>query len=111
MENHLTQSECLVASTLQVISGKWKMVILYHLFSQPNIRFSELKRRIPGVSQRVLTKQLRELEQEGIVVRTVYPEVPPRVEYAISPYGRSLRPILDMMHSWGEEHLKRTGRL
>ncbi|ACV57902.1 winged helix-turn-helix transcriptional regulator [Alicyclobacillus acidocaldarius] len=104
---HRGDSPCSAVSTLQVLSGKWKWLILYHLFQHPSLRFSELMRRIPGITQRVLTKQLRELEEEGIVERTVYPEVPPRVEYAITPYGQSLRPILDLMHAWGLEHLRR----
>lgn len=102
-----SSAECLVPSTLGIISGKWKMVILYHLFTESTLRFTELMRRIPGITQRVLTKQLRELESDHIVVRTIYPEIPPRVEYAVTEYGRTLEPILDLMHRWGANHLKR----
>lgn len=102
---------CLVNSTLDIISGKWKLVILYHLMKDDTLRFNELKRRIPGITQRMLTKQLRELEQSDVILRTVYPEVPPRVEYAVTEYGQTLGPILDLMHQWGETHVKRKNSL
>lgn len=101
------EDPCLATSTLDIISGKWKPLILYHLMPGGVLRFNELKRRIPGITQRVLTKQLRELEDEDIVSRTVYAEVPPRVEYLVTDYGRTLQPILELMHQWGEAHLKR----
>ncbi|EPZ43492.1 winged helix-turn-helix transcriptional regulator [Alicyclobacillus acidoterrestris] len=101
-----TAQHCFVNSTLDIISGKWKMMILFQLMDG-TLRFNELKKRIPGITQRVLTKQLRELEQEDIVERRVYPEIPPRVEYSISDYGRTLQPILTLMHEWGALHLKR----
>ncbi|WP_067618648.1 winged helix-turn-helix transcriptional regulator [Alicyclobacillus acidiphilus] len=108
MDRSTSADECLVSSTLDIISGKWKMVILFHLMSEPNLRFTELMRRIPGITQRVLTKQLRELEQDDIIARTIYPEIPPRVEYAMTEYGQTLRPILEMMHHWGANHLHRS---
>lgn len=99
---------CEVNSTLEIIGGKWKIIILYHLLHENILRFNELKRRIPGITQRMLTKQLRELEDADIVSRTIYPEVPPRVEYQVTEYGRTLAPILDMMHQWGSVHLERS---
>ena len=78
---------CPVESTLSVLDGKWKGVILYHLLEEGTLRFNELRRRIPSVTQRMLTKQLRELEEAGLLQRTVFPVVPPRVDYALTPLG------------------------
>ncbi|NJO83746.1 MAG: winged helix-turn-helix transcriptional regulator [Blastochloris sp.] len=88
------------------IGGKWKILILWHLGIRTN-RYSELRRQIPGVTEKMLIQQLRELERDGIIERRVYPEVPPRVEYAFSAYGASLRPVLCMLQTWGKEHLAR----
>src|SRR6266851_7471565 len=82
---------CTVEGTLNLIDGKWKGVVLYHLF-ESTLRFSEIRRRLPNVTQRMLTNQLRELEADGLIVRKVYPEVPPKVEYSLSSRGRSLKP-------------------
>jgi DNA-binding HxlR family transcriptional regulator len=101
---------CPVEAALAVIGGKWKVVILYHLTHEGVHRFAELRRKIPGVSERMLTQQLRELEADGVVHREVYPEVPPRVEYSLTDYGRTLRPVTDVMCEWGTRHLRRTGR-
>ncbi len=98
---------CPVEATLSVIGGKWKVVILYYLAHAGTHRFAELRRKIPGVSERMLTQQLRELERDGVVHREVYPEVPPKVEYSLTPYGGTLRPISDLMCDWGKKHLKR----
>jgi DNA-binding HxlR family transcriptional regulator len=98
--------ECPVEATLGVIGGKWKVVILWWLREGVQ-RFGELKRRIPGVTQKMLTQQLRELEADGIVNRKVYPQVPPRVEYSLTEYGRTLRPIMELMCAWGKKHAKR----
>lgn len=95
---------CPVEATLEVIGGKWKGVILHHLLEKP-YRFGELKRLMPGISQHMLTKQLRELEADGIVHREVFPEVPPRVEYSVTEIGESLREILTLMREWGKKHL------
>lgn len=92
---------CAVEVALNVIGGKWKGVVLYHL-SHSTLRFSELKRKMPGITQRMLTKQLRELEADGIVNRTVYPEVPPRVEYNLTELGVSLEPIINELLNWGK---------
>jgi DNA-binding HxlR family transcriptional regulator len=94
---------CPVQTTLQVVGGKWKPVILWRM-EQGTLRFGELKRSIPGITQKMLTQQLRELEVDGVVWRKVYPEVPPRVEYGITPYGSSLRFLLNAMAEWGFRH-------
>ncbi len=98
---------CPVEATLDVIGGKWKVVILFHLTHEGTHRFAALRRKIPGVSERMLTQQLRELEDDGIVHREVYPEVPPKVEYSLTEYGRTLRPITEVMCEWGQKHMKR----
>ena len=95
---------CKVDEALGILVGKWKPVILLHLLTEGTLRFSELKRLMPGITQKMLTKQLRELEDEDIINRVIYPQVPPKVEYSISEYGTSLQPVLDMMHEWGTTH-------
>ena len=100
------ESLCPAEITLRVIGGKWKPVILWHLKDGVK-RFSELKRAIPGVTQRMLSQQLRELERDGVVLRKVYAQVPPKVEYSITELGRSLEPILKLMCQWGTRHQKR----
>ncbi len=92
---------CGVEVTLEYIGGKWKGVILWHL-SHKTLRFSQLRRRLSGVTQKMLTQQLRELEADGLIHREVYAEVPPRVEYSLNERGKSLTPILQQMRSWGE---------
>ena len=94
---------CPVEATLELIGGKWKGIILYYLLDG-RLRFSELKRRIGCVTQRMLTKQLRELESSGLVNRIVYAEVPPKVEYELTEEGKSLRPIINSLKKWGESH-------
>ncbi len=100
-----SENSCFVDQTLQVIGGRWKLLILKNLYSK-TLRFSELQRAIPDVSQRMLTQQLRELEADGIVSRKVYPQVPPKVEYAQTELGKSLGPILEAMHAWGDSFIK-----
>src|SRR6195256_328011 len=85
---------------LKVLEGRWKALIIFHLFRAPVLRFSELRRAITGVSQKMLIQQLRELEKDGIVERKVYPEVPPRVEYRLTKVGTALRPALKALQSW-----------
>ena len=92
--------ECPVATTVQLIGSKWKLLILRNLMARP-WRFNELKRSLDGISQKVLTDSLRSLEADGIVIRTVYPDVPPRVEYSLSEIGETLRPVLKSMETWG----------
>lgn len=91
---------CPVATTVALIGSKWKLLIIRNLLARP-WRFNELKRDLAGVSQKVLTDSLRSLENDGIITRTVYPEIPPRVEYALSGLGESMRPIIQSMESWG----------
>ena len=104
----LTPSPCPVTTTLSVIGGKWKPIILYTITAETK-RFSEIKRLIPAISQKMLTQQLRELEDDGIVHRRVYPVVPPKVEYSITDYGGTLMPILDAMVAWGQRHNSSNG--
>lgn len=102
----LTKEEmpaCPVATTVELIGSKWKLLIIRNLRSRP-WRFNELKRDLESVSQKVLTDSLRGLESDGIIIRTVYPEVPPRVEYKLSELGESMSPILDAMASWGTSY-------
>lgn len=94
---------CPVATTVQLIGSKWKLLIIRNLRVRP-WRFNKLRRDLDGISQKVLTDSLREMEADGIITRTVYPEVPPRVEYALSPLGETLGPILDAMAAWGTEY-------
>ncbi len=98
---------CKVEDTLDIFTGKWKTMILLELLHGGTKRFGELKVALSGISQKMLTAQLRELEEHDIVERIVYPEVPLRVEYKISSYGRSIEPILRMMHEWGQLHAER----
>ncbi len=98
-------SYCPITLTMSVIGGKWKPIILWVIRGKAK-RFSEIKRSIPEVSQKMLTQQLRELEMDGIVHREVYPVVPPKVEYSATEYGRTLYPILDAMSRWGDKHGK-----
>lgn len=95
---------CPVEACLEVIGGKWKGVILFHLLGGTK-RFNELMRAMPKVTQRMLTRQLRELEADRIVERRIYPEIPPKVEYSLTDFGRTLEPVLRMLRKWGEEHL------
>ena len=97
---------CPVAITVQMIGSKWKLLIMRNLMSRP-WRFNELKKDLEGISQKVLTDILRSMEADGIITRTVYPEVPPRVEYALSELGESMRPIIKAMEVWGTEYKNR----
>jgi DNA-binding HxlR family transcriptional regulator len=100
---------CPVTAAIEVIGGKWKPVILYQLREGP-IRFGALRREVPGVTQKMLTQQLRELETDGIIHREVHAVVPPRVEYSLTPYGETLRPLLALMCEWGKKHRSRAAR-
>jgi DNA-binding HxlR family transcriptional regulator len=93
---------------LKVLEGRWKLLILFHLFSAPVLRFSELRRVIPGISQKMLIQHLRELEKDGVVNRKVYPEVPPKVEYMLTKDGVALRPALRALKSWASSRKTRS---
>ena len=95
--------ECPVATTVSLIGSKWKLLIIRNLLQRP-WRFNELKKDLAGISQKVLTDSLRSMEEDGLITRTVYPEVPPRVEYALSELGESLKLILDSMVAWGNAY-------
>lgn len=92
-----------VEAAIKMIEGRWKLVILFHLFGGKTLRFSDLERSIPGISQKMLGQQLRGLEQDGIVVRIVHPQVPPKVEYHLTEWGQSLCPALDELLGWVEK--------
>lgn len=94
---------CPVATTVSLIGSKWKLLIMRDLLMRP-WRFNELRRDLDGISQKVLTDNLRSMEADGLLVRTVFPEVPPRVEYALSPLGESMRPIIKSMEDWGKAY-------
>ncbi|WP_312855486.1 winged helix-turn-helix transcriptional regulator [Litoribacterium kuwaitense] len=98
---------CKAETALDILVGKWKHKILFQLTKHEVLRFNELKRAIPGITQKMLTVQLRELEAEGIVGRKVYSQIPPKVEYSITEYGKTLQPILEAMHDWSEKHIER----
>lgn len=107
----LTKEEipaCPVATTVALIGSKWKLLIMRNLLSRP-WRFNELKKDLEGISQKVLTDSLRSMEADGLLTRTVYPEVPPRVEYTLTELGYSLRPILEAMRVWGEDYKTMVG--
>ncbi len=101
-----TGVSCPTELAMEVIGGKWKLVILEHL-SSGVWRFGELQRALPVITARMLTRQLRELETDELVLRTVYPEVPPKVEYSLTDCGRSLEPVLAQLRAWGEEYRRR----
>lgn len=96
---------CPVATTVQIIGSKWKLLIMRNLLERP-WRFNEMKKDLKGISQKVLTDSLRSMEEDGIITRTVYPEVPPKVVYALSELGESMRPIFNSMAQWGTEYKK-----
>ena len=97
--------DCPVATTVSLIGSKWKLLIMRNLLVRP-WRFNELQRSLEGISQKVLTDSLRSMEEDGIITRTVFPEVPPRVEYALSELGESMRPIIKSMEAWGTDYKK-----
>lgn len=99
------REKCPVEVALEVIDGKWKILILWYLRSEKK-RFNELQKLIFGITQKMLVQKLRELESDGIVHREVYPVVPPKVEYSLTEYGETLKPILKQLYIWGEEHQK-----
>jgi len=100
MENY----DCAIEATLDVIGGKWKGIILGHLMNE-TLRYSDIKRLMPKITPRTLTRQLRELERDGIISRNVYPQVPPKVEYSVTPLGKTLDSIARLLSEWGDEHI------
>lgn len=98
--------ECPVAITVNLIGSKWKLLIIRNLLDRP-YRFNELKKSLEGISQKVLTDSLKSMEEDGLITRTVYPEIPPHVEYSLSELGETMRPILDAMKEWGTNYKKR----
>lgn len=96
---------CPVEATLDVVGGKWKTVILRYL-SMQTLRYGQLQQRMPNITQRILTLQLKELERDGLIQRTVYDELPKRVEYSLTEYGRSVEPILELMCEWGKRRIR-----
>ncbi len=108
-DNYKCSFGCSVEAAIEAIGGKWKGVILYHLSATR--RFNELRKLMPSVSQRMLTKQLRELEGDGIVQRKVYAEVPPKVEYSLTAFGKTLQPILKELEKWGNEYLDELAKI
>jgi DNA-binding HxlR family transcriptional regulator len=108
MEQNKRNQNCPVSATLHLIGGKYKALILWHLVGRI-LRFSELRKLVPEATPKMLTQQLRELEHDGLLIRTVYPVVPPKVEYSLTDKGNSLRPILEAMLDWGTVLLKEEG--
>lgn len=97
---------CLVETTLAVIGGRWKVLVLQQLFGGVQ-RFNELHRALAGITHKTLTQQLREMEADGIINRKVYPQIPPKVEYSLTPLGKTLKPVLTAMHEWAAGHSTR----
>ena len=108
MNSDCSKTNCPVVATLNMIGGKYKALILWHLVDGAR-RFGELRRLIPQATQKMLTQQLRELEEDNLIIRTVYPVVPPKVEYRLSELGTSINPILEAMRVWGTDHMKSNG--
>ncbi|MEA4997916.1 MAG: helix-turn-helix domain-containing protein [Candidatus Limiplasma sp.] len=108
MQNNAQTYHCPVDATLALIGGKYKALILWHL-TDHTLRFGELRRLIAQATPKMLTQQLRELEENNLISRTVYPVVPPKVEYALTEFGKSIRPILYVMYDWGSEYLQKQG--
>ena len=103
-QRHKTYTHCPVEATLDIIGGKWKSIILFRVLEETR-RFNELRRLIPSLTQRMLTNQLRELEHDGLIVRKIYAQVPPKVEYSISAFGKTLEPVLLALAQWAEKNM------
>ncbi len=108
-ENKNSYEKCPVETSLDALAGKWKILILWYLRSN-TLRFNEIQKKLPKVTQKMIIQKLRELEVDGIVHREVYPVVPPKVEYSLTEYGETLKPILKQMYLWGEIHKKKLTR-
>ncbi|BAY77966.1 HxlR family transcriptional regulator [Nostoc sp. DSM 114161] len=107
--DNYTRLTCEVETTLKVIGGRWKVLIIRELMTGVK-RFGQLQRTLPGITQKMLTQQLREMEEDGIIHREVYPQIPPKVEYSLTPLGETLQPILYAMHEWAVQHFGRNDR-
>lgn len=103
--NKRYEPDCALSKVQQIIAGKWKLVLLWYISVEPR-RFGEIHRTFPDITQAMLTKQLRELEHDGLIHREIYKEVPPRVEYSLTDLGKNFVPILQNMYDWGEQHLE-----
>jgi DNA-binding HxlR family transcriptional regulator len=110
-KNGKLEHAVIIENVLKVIGGKWKVLIVFHLSQNDVVRFGELKRLIPGVTQRILTNQLREMEADGLINRKVYPEVPPKVEYSLSDVGSELKAVYIEMKKWGDMNSKLLARI
>ena len=102
---------CAVEAAIGIVGGKWKSVILWHLLNDDVLRFGEIRKILPKMTQRMLTTQLRELEEDGLIHREVYPQVPPKVEYSLTTLGQSLAPILYALKKWGDQHMNLFGQV
>ena len=103
-QRHATYTHCPVEATLDIIGGKWKSIILFRVLEETR-RFNELRRLIPTLTQRMLTNQLRELERDGLIARKIYAQVPPKVEYSITVFGKTLKPVLLALKNWAEKNM------
>ena len=110
MDCHNNEYNCPVGTTIELIGGKYKPLILWHLIGA-TLRFGELRKLIPQATPKMLTQQLRELEEATLIIRTVYPVVPPKVEYQLSDIGKNIKPILEAMYAWGARYLKGKGKV
>ncbi|WP_211270652.1 winged helix-turn-helix transcriptional regulator [Paenisporosarcina indica] len=106
MNDNIKPQQCKVVSALDTLLGKWKPIILQHLLAEGTLRFNELRKRMPHITQRMLTLHLRELEEQDLINRVVYPQVPPKVEYSLTEYGQTIEPLMEALHQWGKSHLQ-----
>ena len=106
MNDNIKPQQCKVVNALDTLLGKWKPIILQHLLAEGTLRFNELRKRMPNITQRMLTLHLRELEEQDLINRVVYPQVPPKVEYSLTEYGKTIEPLMEALHQWGENHLQ-----
>lgn len=104
MDKVARYTTCPIDAALAIMAGKWKPRLLWKLYRYTTLRYSDLKRALPGITDKMLAQQLRELEADGLVVRTMYPVMPPKVEYTLSPFGQTLAPVIDALAAWSREH-------
>ena len=106
LNDNINPQQCKVVNALDTLLGKWKPIILQHLLADGTLRFNELRKRMPNITQRMLTLHLRELEEQDLINRVVYPQVPPKVEYSLTESGKTIEPLMEALHQWGENHLQ-----